>query len=186
MPLLRLRTLTRAISSTSPCRRLTTTPVRRFPTVPGQPAPEVYTSKARPSSVHASPESDVGRSYIPRSSTSSSSSSASTPVSSTGSKSTILDAVKEEGAERFDGPARPRMRYERPKEARELPDVPTRWRYCAFVFLLPSADSLANNCVVSSYNAHLFQTSPSRHSQSSYGLSSSSTSQTPNDSLPPC
>lgn len=183
MPLLRLRTLTRTIPGTPPCRRLTTTPLRRFPTVPGQPAPEVYTSKARPSSVHASPESDAGRSYIPRSSTASSSSSSSTPLSSTGSKPTILDAVKEEGAERFDGPARPRMRYERPKEARELPDVPSRWRHCAFSlpFPLPAFFHPSNSSLLQPSS---FQTSPSRHSPSSHGPSSSCTSQTPNGSLP--
>lgn len=33
-------------------------------------------------------------------------------------------------AEVFGGPARPRLRYERPKEARELPEVTSRWKYC--------------------------------------------------------
>jgi cytochrome c oxidase assembly factor 1 len=78
---------------------------------------ETFNAKARPTSVHASPDSTEGRAYI--------------PPSSRLNTSTVKKALEQSGVEeRFTGPARLRNRYERPKEARDLPGDTSRWRYC--------------------------------------------------------
>ncbi|KAI5449340.1 cytochrome oxidase assembly protein 1 [Naganishia albida] len=115
----RLPTLTRPLYTS---RAFTTSPLRRFPDADPAAAGkgETFSAKARPTSNHVSPEHDAGRSYIPPS-----------PAASFGAVAKEL-ADKRGGKERvemFAEPARLRMRYERPKEARELPDVTSRWKY---------------------------------------------------------
>ncbi|KAJ9092079.1 hypothetical protein QFC19_008853 [Naganishia cerealis] len=51
-------------------RTIASSALRRFPDANAPIPSETYASKARPSSVHASPESDVGRGYMPPSSSS--------------------------------------------------------------------------------------------------------------------
>lgn len=86
-----------------------------------------------------------------------------------------MEEEEEEGAgveERFTGPARPRLRYERPKEARDLPGDVSRWRYCTSLHPLSPLSSASTNLHYLVFrNA---QISPSRYSQSPSGRCSSS------------
>lgn len=110
------------IGTTSLRRSIGTSSVCRFPQVTPTPTPETFSKKARPTSVHASPDSAEGRAYIP-------------PSNPVKASSAVEKAVRESAGkaeeERFTGPARLRSRYERPKEARDLPGDISRWRYCA-------------------------------------------------------
>lgn len=172
MNVLRHRSL-RASVLTGPFRRtISSTPLRRFPDP--APTPETFSSKARPTSVHASPESSAGRSYIP-------------PSTSTATSSAVREALKQGAVEEsFAGPARPRLRYERPKEARPLPDDPSRWRYCTFspasTFLPLSPLTILSPLLTELFRTR--QTSPSLRSQSPYGPFSSFTSPTPKGCRP--
>lgn len=71
--------------------------------------PTVFDSKAQPTSRHATPEEQ--RKYI---------------AGDRRARPATLPLHRAQ-EEAFDGPSRPRMMYERPKEARELPQLKSRW-----------------------------------------------------------
>ncbi|KAJ9092270.1 hypothetical protein QFC21_006912 [Naganishia friedmannii] len=107
-------------------RSLTLSAIRRFPTPPTattEPAGETFSSKSQPSHNHLSPEAE--RAYI----------GAQKVVNGGGKVAAAVNAARDGRVEAFDGPARPRMRYNRPKEARVLPEVKSRWKYCLDKFI---------------------------------------------------
>lgn len=144
----RLPTLTRHLCV--PSRGLASSALRWFPDADAANKGETFSSKARPTSQHPSPELDAGRSYIPPS-----------PTFGAGAKDLAdkrsgLGAVEKGRVETFAEPARLRMRYERPKEARELPEVTSRWKYCTSrashlysrlaLFFFPPTLTLSDQC----------------------------------------
>ncbi|KAJ9112223.1 hypothetical protein QFC22_006307 [Naganishia vaughanmartiniae] len=109
------RTLIRAQPLTT--RPFANSAVHRFPSPPVATASETFSSKSQPTRNHLSPEAE--RAYLAGSHKVVAAVNAARDVSESSSGR----------VEAFDGPARPRMRYDRPKEARELPDVKSRWKY---------------------------------------------------------
>lgn len=170
----RLPALTRRI----PSRGFVSSALRRFPDADAANKGETFSSKARPTSQHPSPELDAGRSYIPPSPT------FGAVAKQLADKRSGLGGVEKGKVETFDSPARLRMRYDRPKEARELPDDTSRWKYCELLYTLSSPLCSSSFSLprfplfrrpVTLIPFLLPQTSPPQRSPQHYGPSSSST-----------